>query len=74
VPRPGRLQSAVEQTRREAKRLARDMRQAHSADGSSVRVSRRRNIVVAASTGEPGAEVRTVAVQSTHVDQDGHLA
>jgi hypothetical protein len=74
VPRPARLRSAIEQTRREAKRLARDLRQANSADDHSVRYSGRRNIVVAANTGEPGTDVRSIAIQSTPINQDGHSA
>ena len=69
-----RLRSAIEQTRREVKRLARDARQAGPSGGSSVRVSARRNIVVAATTGEPGSTRRSVAIQSTSINQDGHSA
>ena len=61
----------MEQTRREAKRLAREARQAQPS-GSSVRFSGRRNIIVAANTGEPGSSHRSVAIQSTPINQDGH--
>jgi hypothetical protein len=74
VPRTRRLRSAVEQTRREAKRLARTARQTGQTGVSSVRFSGRRNIVVAANTGEPGATQRAVAIQSTSITQDGHSA
>jgi hypothetical protein len=74
VPRTSRLRSAVEQTRREAKRLAREARQAGASGPGSVRYSGRRNIVVAANTGEPGSTQRSVAVQSTSITQDGHPA
>jgi hypothetical protein len=69
VSRPSRLRAAVEQTRREAERLARQARQAHVSSGSSVRFSGRRNIVVATNVGEPGATHRSVAVQSAPITQ-----
>jgi hypothetical protein len=73
VPRTSRLRlrSAIEQTSREAKRLAREARQATRSGGSSVRVAGRRNIVAAVNTGEPGTTHRSVAIQSTSVNQDG---
>jgi hypothetical protein len=54
--------------------MARAARQTAQTDGSSVRFSGRRNIVVAANTGEPGATQRSVAIQSTPITQDGHSA
>jgi hypothetical protein len=74
VPRPRRLRSAVEQTRREAKRLAREARQAGSPGGSSVRFSGRQNIVATANSAEPGSTRRSIGIQSTAIDQDGDSA
>jgi hypothetical protein len=64
----------MEQTRRQAKRRARQGRQMHEPDAASVRFSGERNIVAAATIDQPASAQRSVAIQSTSIDQDGHAA
>jgi hypothetical protein len=73
VPKPSRLRQALEQTRNEAKRLAREARQTAAATGSrsSVRYAGRHNVVVAGNTGESDASQSVVAVQHAPIQQDG---